>query len=171
MGDLARCWHNDGHLSTGIGRMLALIAFFLLTAAAASAGAMFQPGDWYAALEKPALTPPDWVFPVVWSVIYAMIAISGWLLWRARDGSRDAMLATAFWAAQLVLNAAWSWIFFELHLTGMALAEIGLLWLAILLVVVFGMRVRPIAAALFVPYLLWVSFAAWLNFGIWRLNA
>ena len=151
--------------------MLALIVFFLMTAAAASAGAMFQPGEWYEALEKPALTPPDWVFPVAWSVLYAMIAFSGWLLWRARGRGRDAMLATAFWVVQLILNAAWSWIFFELHLTGLALAEIGVLWLAILLVVIFGMRVQRIAAALFIPYLLWVSFAAWLNFGIWRLNA
>lgn len=151
--------------------MVALIVFFLLTAAAASAGAVFQPGEWYAALQKPPLTPPDWVFPVVWSVLYAMIAFAGWFLWRARDRDSSGTLVIALWGAQLVLNAAWSWIFFGLHLPGPALAEIAVLWLAILLVVVFGIRVHRVAAAMFVPYLLWVSFAAWLNFGIWRLNA
>lgn len=150
--------------------MFALAVFFILTAAAASIGALFQPGDWYAALEKPPLTPPDWVFPVVWTILYAMIAFGGWLLWRARGQGRAATLALVFWVVQLLLNAAWSWIFFELHLTGPALVEIIVLWVAILLVVVFGARVYPLAAGMFVPYLVWVGFAAWLNLGIWRLN-
>lgn len=150
--------------------MIAFIGFFLLTAAAASIGALFQPGAWYAGLVKPALTPPDWVFPAAWTILYLMIAVAGWMLWRDRDQHPLGRRAVILWGSQLVLNAAWSWLFFGLHLTGLALVEIVLLWLVILLLVINGYRVRPLASWLLVPYLVWVGFAAWLNLGIWRLN-
>ena len=150
--------------------MISFIVFFILTSAAAAMGALFQPGAWYAGLSKPALTPPDWVFPVAWTVLYLMIAVAGWMYWQGRrypSGRR----VVALWGAQLVLNAAWSWLFFGLHLTGVALAEILLLWLTILLLMIDGYRTRPLASWLLAPYLIWVGFAAWLNLGIWRLNA
>jgi tryptophan-rich sensory protein len=150
--------------------VIAFIGFFLLTAAAASIGALFQPGAWYAGLVKPALTPPDWVFPAAWTILYLMIAVAGWMLWRDRDQHPLGRRAVILWGSQLVLNAAWSWLFFGLHLTGLALVEIVLLWLVILLLVINGYRVRPLASWLLVPYLVWVGFAAWLNLGIWRLN-
>ena len=150
--------------------MIAFIGFFLLTTAAASIGALFQPGAWYAGLVKPALTPPDWVFPAAWTILYLMIAVAGWMLWRDRDQHPLGRRAVILWGSQLVLNAAWSWLFFGLHLTGLALVEIVLLWLVILLLVINGYRVRPLASWLLVPYLVWVGFAAWLNLGIWRLN-
>ncbi len=150
--------------------MASFIVFFLLTAAAATLGAIFTPGAWYAALAKPALTPPDWIFPVVWTVLYAMIAVSGWLLWRQRNVDPSGLPALGLWALQLALNAAWSWIFFGLHLTGVALAEIVLLFVTILAVVLLARRTSPAASLLMTPYLAWVGFAVWLNFGIWRLN-
>ena len=108
--------------------MASFIVFFLLTAAAATLGAIFTPGEWYAALVKPALTPPDWIFPVVWTVLYAMIAVAGWLLWRHRNADPSGLLIVGLWVLQLALNAAWSWIFFGLHLTGLALLEIAVLF-------------------------------------------
>jgi len=150
--------------------VISLIVFFLLTAGAASFGALFPPGPWYAGLTKPALTPPDWVFPITWTALYAMIAVAGWLLWRnrrAQPGGRAAMTA---WCVQLVLNAAWSWLFFGLHMTGPALAELAILWTAILVTIALSRRHAPAAGLLMLPYLAWVGFAGWLNFGIWRLN-
>jgi benzodiazapine receptor len=150
--------------------MIALVVIFLLTAGAASFGALFPPGPWYAALTKPALTPPDWVFPLTWTVLYAMIGVAGWLLWRTRDRIATGHVAVAAWCLQLALNAAWSWLFFGLHLTGVALAELTVLWAAILATVLLSRRQAPLAGWLLVPYLIWVAFAGWLNLGIWRLN-
>jgi len=150
--------------------VIALIVAFLVTAGAASFGALFPPGAWYAGLTKPSLTPPDWTFPVVWTVLYAMMAVAGWLIWRTRDRAPTGRLAVGIWCLQLGLNAAWSWIFFGLHLTGIALLELGVLWTAILATILLSRRHVPVASGLLVPYLLWVTFAGWLNFGIWRLN-
>jgi tryptophan-rich sensory protein len=150
--------------------MASFIVFFLLTAAAATLGAIFTPGEWYAALAKPALTPPDWIFPVVWTVLYAMIAVAGWLLWRHRKADPFGLLIVGLWVLQLALNAAWSWIFFGLHLTGLALLEIAVLFGTILGVVLLARKTSRTASLLMTPYLAWVGFAIWLNFGIWRLN-
>lgn len=150
--------------------MIALVIIFLLTAGAASFGALFPPGAWYAGLTKPALTPPDWVFPVTWTALYAMIAVAGWLLWRSRKRTATGHFAVAVWCLQLGLNAAWSWLFFGLHLTGIALAELAVLWTAILATVLLSRRQAPVAGWLLAPYLIWVAFAGWLNLGIWLLN-
>lgn len=148
--------------------MLALLVFLALVAGAAAVGAQFQPGAWYAALAKPDWTPPNWLFAPVWTALYVAIATSGWLVWR-RTPRVGAPLA--LWAAQLVLNAAWSWLFFGLHRPGLAVADIVVLLAAIAGFIVASRRVSPAAAALFVPYLLWVAFATALNVAIWRLNA
>jgi len=150
--------------------VISLIVFFLLTAGAASFGALFPPGPWYAGLTKPALTPPDWVFPITWTALYAMIAVAGWLLWRNRRAQPRGRAAMTAWCVQLVLNAAWSWLFFGLHMTGPALAELAILWTAILVTIALSRRHAPAAGLLMLPYLAWVGFAGWLNFGIWRLN-
>jgi tryptophan-rich sensory protein len=134
--------------------------------AAATIGSSFLPGEWYQALAKPSWTPPNWLFAPVWTVLYVMIGFAGWLVWRAEGASP----AVAIWIVQLGLNAAWSWVMFGLHYIGAALGVIAVLWLAILLFIVTARRTSGTAAALFVPYLAWVSFAAALNFEIWRLN-
>lgn len=143
-----------------------LIAFLLVVFAAALTGSLFTPGSWYAGLAKPSWTPPNWLFPVAWTTLYVMIAVAGWLVWRA-EGFRAAM---GFWTAQLVLNAAWSWIMFGEKQIGWALADIVAMLVAIVGFIVTARRASGAAAALFVPYLAWVSFAAALNFAIWRLN-
>ena len=149
-----------------IGPILTFLLFLGLTVAAAAIGAMFQPGAWYQALIKPAWTPPNWLFGPVWTVLYVMIAIAGWLVWREQGLS----FVVVVWALQLVLNGAWSWIMFGQHQIGLALADIFLLWISIVLFAVLAWPVSLTASLLFVPYLAWVSYAGALNFAIWRLN-
>ncbi|MEZ5773411.1 MAG: TspO/MBR family protein [Hyphomicrobiaceae bacterium] len=148
-------------------RTLAVFAVFaLLTAAAATTGAQFMPGPWYAALAKPDWTPPNWLFGPVWTLLYVMIAVAGALAWRSAGPS----LATLLWLVQMVANTLWSYLFFGLNRIDLALADITLLWLAIVGFVATVWNRSRTAALLFVPYLLWVSFAAALNLAVFRLN-
>jgi translocator protein len=129
----------------------------------------FTPGVWYDQLAKPEWTPPDWVFGPVWIVLYGVMAIAAWLVWKEK-GFGGARLALGIFGFQLALNLAWSWLFFGLEEIGLALADIVLLCVAIFLTILAFWRENRIAAGLLVPYLLWVTFAAALNFEIWRLN-
>lgn len=142
-----------------------LALFVAFVGAAAVFGAQFTPGDWYRALVKPSWTPPNWLFAPVWTALYIMIALAGWLVWRA--GARAAL---GFWTAQLVLNALWSWIFFGQNLLGVALIDITLLLASIVGFIVCAWGRSPSASLLFVPYLAWVSFASALNAAIFGLN-
>ena len=148
---------------------IALLLFLVLVFAAAATGAAFPPGDWYAGLVKPAWNPPAWLFAPVWTTLYVLMAVAAWLVWRSgtETGVRAALVA---WGVQLVLNAAWSWLFFGLHRPGVAFVELAALWLAILVTVVLAWKVKPMAGALLLPYLAWVSFAGVLNLTLWRLN-
>jgi translocator protein len=146
---------------------LSLIVFFILVAVAASTGVIFKPGAWYGSLNKPAWTPPNIAFPVIWSVLYVMMAVAGWLVWR-ETGLRDG--AIILWAVQLVLNMAWSYLFFGQRRMDLAMADIALLWLAIAGFMVAAWPTSMTAALLFAPYLLWVSIAAALNRAVWSLN-
>lgn len=146
----------------------AMLGFFLaLCAGVALSGVTFKPGEWHANLTKPGWNPPNWVFAPVWTVLYVMIAVAGWLVWK----EEPLATAMAFWALQLVLNAVWSWLFFGLHRMDLGFFDIVLLWLAIVGFILTAWPVSQLAALLFVPYWLWVSFAAALNFSIWRLNS
>jgi benzodiazapine receptor len=149
---------------------LALLCFLALCFGAALFGAAFPPGEWYDSLRKPSWNPPAWLFGPVWTLLYAMMAASGFLSWRARAHPL-ARPALAAWGAQLLLNALWSWIFFGLRRMDLALAEMSALWIAILISLLLAWRVRPLAGALLAPYLGWVSFAWWLNLALWRLNS
>jgi tryptophan-rich sensory protein len=152
---------------------LTLIAFVLVTFAAAGVGGLLTAGgvrDWYPSLHKPAWTPPAWLFGPAWTALYLCIAVAGFLAWR-RVGFRAARGTWVLFNAQLVLNAAWSGLFFQLRQPGWAFAEILLLWAAILATAAALFRISAIAGALVVPYLSWVAFAAALNFAIWRLNS
>jgi benzodiazapine receptor len=150
------------------GAVISLIIILFLVGLAASFGALFMPGPWYEALNKPALNPPGWIFPPVWTTLYLMIAVAGWLVWRNGAGSMHP--AVIAWWSQLVLNALWSWIFFGLENAGLALFDILVLLLLILAFVRYAFLVSRSAALLFVPYALWVGFAAYLNLGIVLLN-
>lgn len=126
-------------------------------------------GTWYQGLAKPAYNPPDWLFAPVWSLLYVMIALSGWLVWR-RAGLDGARHAFALYGAQLALNLLWSALFFGLRSPLLGLVGILLLWLAIAATLIAFARHERLAAALLAPYLAWVSFAFFLNLAIWRLN-
>ncbi|WP_026184632.1 TspO/MBR family protein [Salinispora vitiensis] len=150
-------------------RWWALLSFGAAVCCAAAIGGLAardSSAD-YAGLEQPVWAPPAGVFGPVWTVLYAMIAISGWLVWR-RGGFGSALWA---WSAQLVLNAAWSPLFFGAGQYGLAFADIILLWSAIGGTVLLSSRISRVAAILLLPYWAWVSYAALLNLSIWRLNA
>ena len=142
--------------------------FAAICMAAALSGAVFPPGLWYERLRKPQWTPPNWLLPIAWSVLYIMIAGAGWLIWRA--GGAQAGTALTAWSIQLVLNAIWSGLFFGLRRPDLALVELVMLWAAIVATVIAFAAWSTAAAALMLPYLVWVSFAAVLNFAIWRMN-
>lgn len=147
-------------------QMTALAVFAILTFLAATLGAQSMPDEWYAALAKPAWNPPSWIFGPVWTVLYVMIALSGFLAWRAAGFGA----ATALWAAQMAANGLWSWLFFGQKRIDLALGDIVLLLVLILAYIAVVLpRSRP-AALLFVPYALWVGFATALNAAIWGLN-
>jgi tryptophan-rich sensory protein len=142
------------------------LLFIGLSFAAATVGVLFEPGQWYEELSKPSWTPPNWIFGPVWSLLYLFMGIAA-----ARVRFRtQALLPMGFWLVQLVLNAAWSWLFFGLHRPDLAFFEILLLWVAIVLTMISFRRVDNFAAALLLPYLAWVSFALALNGSLWRLN-
>lgn len=152
--------------------LLMLLAFVILVAVAsatASSVTLPQIGGWYAGLEKPWFNPPNWLFGPVWTALYAMMAIAGWLVWRER-GLNGARGALALFGLQLALNILWSLIFFGLESPGAAFIEITALWAAVGATTVAFRRIKPLAGWLFVPYLLWVSYAAVLNCAVWWLN-
>lgn len=124
------------------------------------------PGAWYAALNKPAFNPPNWVFAPAWTVLYILIAIAGWRTWlRNRAG-----VAMKAWFAQLVLNFAWSPLFFGAHQMKLALVVLTALLLAIAVFITQTVRSDRTAAWLFVPYIAWVMFATLLNASLVALN-
>jgi benzodiazapine receptor len=150
-------------------RALRLLACLAASFAPGVVGSRFEPGAWYQTIDKSALTPPGWIFPVVWPVLYLLMGIA---LWRFLEAAprRSRNTGIALFAVQLVLNGLWSYLFFGLQRPGTALVEIVLLWVSIVAVIaVFVRQSRP-AAVLLAPYLAWVSFATFLNFEIWRLQ-
>lgn len=124
---------------------------------------------WYTSLDKPSWTPPSWVFGPAWSLLYLLMGISVWQVWR-EVGARSAMVPLILFGIQLVLNIAWPGLFFGLRSPGVALIEIVLLWCAILATIIAFWRRSAPAGWLMLPYLAWVSFAAVLNLTIWSLN-
>lgn len=148
---------------------LGFVGWLVLAFSAAALGGLFPPGDWYARLQKPSWNPPNWVFGPVWTALYTLMAVAAWRVWR-RGGFGTRRRELVVFLVHLVLNALWSPCFFGLHSPALGLAEIVLLWGALVATLVLFWRVDRLAGALFVPYLAWVSFAAFLNFTLWRLN-
>ncbi|MCP1761662.1 TspO/MBR family protein [Bradyrhizobium japonicum] len=129
-------------------------------------GATNLPGAWYAGLAKPDFVPPNWAFPVAWTILYIMIAVAGWRTFRRERSGR----AMQVWAAQLALNFVWSPVMFTMHQIGAALVILICLFVAIVTYISLETSRDRLAAALFVPYAAWVAFAGVLNAAIWRLN-
>jgi tryptophan-rich sensory protein len=126
--------------------------------------------DWYPTLVKPSFNPPAWVFGPVWTVLYIMMGVAAFLVWRAGLDVDGVRIALTVFAVQLALNGLWSILFFGMQAPGLALIEIVLLWIAIGFTVVLFWRVFPLPGALLLPYWAWVSFAAVLNASLWWLN-
>lgn len=151
----------------------AALCVLLCVAVGAVAGLATTGGvrEWYPTIAKPSWTPPNWLFGPVWTALYAAMGVSLYLIWRAGAAGRENRSGLALFAVQLVLNAAWSFLFFSVRAPGLALVEIVLLWLAIVATIVAAWPLSRLAATLLVPYLAWVSFALALNAAIWRLNS
>jgi benzodiazapine receptor len=149
--------------------VLALIGWIALTFSAALTGLFVSTDGWYAGLVKPSWNPPDWLFGPVWTLLYCMMALAAWLVWR-RGGWREQKQPLGLYLVQWGLNALWPPLFFGLRLPGIAFGEILLLAVAALATLILFWNVRRLAGLLMVPYVLWVAFAAILNYTIWRLN-
>ena len=150
---------------------LGLIGWLVASLAAGAVGALAttQARDYYTGLVRPAWAPPGWVFGPVWTVLYILMGVAAWLVWR-RGGWSGATGALSLFVVQLVCNAAWSWIFFAWRRGALALADIVLLLALIVATMLAFARVDRLAAVLLVPYLGWVAFATALTHAVWRAN-
>lgn len=152
--------------------LLALGAFVAAALAAGLIGRMLQgdgTGSWYESLDKPFYNPPSWVFGPVWTVLYVLIGVAAWFDWRRRERDR-AQVALVLFGVQLVLNAAWTGIFFGLQEPGWALAEILVLLATIIGWIVVTWKPSRTAALLLLPYAAWVAYATAINAGIVYLD-
>ena len=147
-----------------------LMAFVAVNVLAAMSGAVFKPDQWYDDLNKPSWNPPKWAFPVVWTVIFGMIALAGWTAYQAAGGLGGAPWAFTFYGIQLALNAGWSAVFFGMKRPDLALIEVGFMFTAILVTVILFFQVSVAAGLLMLPYLAWTGLAARLNAKIIELN-
>jgi translocator protein len=142
-----------------------LLIFVLIVSGVALSSAQFQPGEWYAHLQKPGWTPPNWIFAPVWGVLYLMIAVTGWLIF-----SSSSTILKTLWIAQLVLNGLWSWLFFGLHRTGLGLIDILTMFACIATLLALSCKASKAVGWLMAPYLVWVGYASTLNAAIYLLN-
>ncbi len=153
-------------------QLVSIFGFVVLSFAAPALSAILSisgPGDWYRTLNKPWFNPPDWIFGPVWTLLYLAMGIAAALVWRKGAGPALAV-ALGLFLLQLVLNALWTPLFFGMQQPGLALIDILALWLAIAATTLAFLPISRLAAALFFPYWLWVSFASMLNAAIWWMN-
>ena len=152
-------------------QLIGLVGWLLASFAASAIGgfASINAAGFYGQLVQPSWAPPSWLFGPVWSVLFVLMGIAAWLVWREHvfRGARSALF---LYAVQLVANALWTWLFFAWQLGALAFAEIILLWLLIAVTTSLFWRLHRLAAVLLLPYLAWVSFAAALNVALWHLN-
>jgi benzodiazapine receptor len=159
--------------SGGLGYILKLVVSLVVCQCAGLIGYIFTAPAipaWYAALEKPPFTPPNWLFAPAWATLYLLMSIAAFILWRKgldREGVRPALV---IFLGQLVLNTLWSVVFFGLKSPIGGVIVIVVLWVAILFTIIRFFRLSVVAGSLLLPYVLWVSFAVALNVSIWQLN-
>jgi translocator protein len=154
-----------GKNTIGFFAWLTLVVIAAVLGGLASANA----GNFYSQLHQPTWAPPGWIFGPVWSVLYLMMSVAAWLVWKIH-GFRGARLALSFFLVQLALNSLWTWLFFAWHLGALSFAEIVVLWISILATLISFWRLHPLAGALLIPYLAWVSFATVLAYAMWVGN-
>jgi translocator protein len=152
--------------------ILSLVIWVAISISAGALGSLLGgPGrdEWYSELVKPRFNPPGWVFGPVWTMLYILMGIAAWGIWR-RIRQPLAKPALGLFGVQLFLNAIWSGIFFGLHEIGWALADLVALWVVLAATTVLFVRVRTWSGLLLLPYLAWVTFAGVLNYSLWMLN-
>lgn len=153
--------------------VVSLLISILICQGAGFIGSLFtRPSipTWYATLAKPSFTPPNGVFSPVWIMLFALMGISLFLVWRTGFAERKTRVALAFFGAQLIFNILWSASFFGLRSPLVGLIDIAVLWVAIALTIFFFFKISRLATVLLLPYIVWVSFAVILNVSIWTLN-
>jgi translocator protein len=155
------------HLSPTLGLVVWLVVVF--AAAAVGAIASVDAGAFYAQLDRPPWAPPASVFGPVWSLLYALMGVAAWLVWR-EEGARHRVRALLLFGVQLGANALWSWLFFEWHRGAWAFVDVLLLLVLISATIAAFWSIRRLAAALLLPYLLWVGFASALTWAVWQRN-
>jgi translocator protein len=166
---------NKGSANTR-GGWVGLAGWLALCFAAGGAGTVATSGvqTFYAQLVKPVWAPPPWLFAPAWTLLYILMAVAAWLVWRERDLDEVRALSRrqglVLFVVQLVLNALWTWLFFRWRLGGPALVELVLMWIMVAAVARLFSRVRPVSAWLLVPYLCWLVYAGALNWAVWRAN-
>lgn len=157
--------------SSTVAQVFGLAGWLLASFIAGGIGglASINAAGFYGQLVQPPWAPPAWLFGPVWSVLFVLMGVSAWLVWRDH-GFRGAGTALKLHVAQLIANALWTWLFFAWRLGAVAFAEIAVLWLLIAATIFLFWPLHRLAAVLLLPYLAWVSFAAALNLALWRLN-
>lgn len=150
-----------------LGLAVWLAVTFIASAVGAAASINAEP--FYDSIARPGWAPPASVFGPVWTILYAMMAVAAWLVWR-EAGFAGARSALVLFIAQLTVNALWSWLFFAWQLGGPALINVLVLWVLILLTLLAFWQINTVSGLLLIPYLLWVSFAAFLNYSVWQMN-
>lgn len=154
-------------------QVAALGISILIALGAGALGSIFTyseiPG-WYATLVKPSIAPPNWIFGPVWTTLYVLMGTAAWLVWQKGWGTPGVKYALALYVLQLILNALWSYLFFGMHDLWLAFYELVVLWLSIAGTMYLFYSLSPVAAALLIPYLAWVSFAGYLNYLLASLN-
>lgn len=151
---------------------LGLLAWILVSFMPAATAVFVDTGAWYESLNRPAWTPPSWVFGPVWTVLYLMMGIAAWRVWsKSGFGDLGARRALTLYLVHLFFNAAWTWLFFGLHMLTAAAVEIVILWMMIVALVVLFWKCDRLAGALLLPYLLWVTYAVTLSVGFAVMNS
>ncbi len=148
--------------------IVSLVVSLIACFTAAFVGSRWLPDEWFKKLNKPSWNPPNWLFAPVWTILYALMAIAAWRVWEQAGLSAAPLLA--LFIVQLIMNAAWTWLFFGRHRLDRAYADIVVLWILIAATLIGFWQVNPLAGLLLAPYLAWVTFASFLNLTIWRLN-
>ncbi len=149
-----------------------LLAWIVVAFLPAATAVFVDTGPWYDSLNRPAWTPPSWVFGPVWTLLYLLMGIAAWRVWAKYGfGDRRARLSLVVFLVHLILNAAWTWLFFGLHMITAAAIEIVVLWAMILALVVLFWKRDRLAGSLLVPYLLWVTYAVTLSIGFAVMNS
>jgi tryptophan-rich sensory protein len=142
------------------------LTFLAACGGAAATGTLFQTGAWYEALQKPSWTPPNWMFPVVWTTLYLLMSFSAMRVAQLPESGQ----ALAFWAAQISFSTLWTPVFFGLHRMRAAMGVMVCLWLSVTATTLAFWQLDWLAGLMFLPYLIWVSVAGALNYSLWRMN-